>query len=189
MIQDSWELVRLALGIDDDTLSAWQVGLRALVIYVMTLIMIRVGGGNRLLGSHAAIDVVLGIIFGSVLSRAVNGTAPFFETLAAGAILIALHLVFAHLAFHSHVFGKLVKGTDHVVIRDGEFQRGELARHAISERDVMAALRTKYKIDDPTKIKVGRIERNGEISGVVHEPRVIEIKVEAGVQTVRIELD
>ena len=53
----------------------------------------------------------------------------------------------------------------------------------------MAALRTKYKIDDPAKIKVGRIERNGEISGVVYEPRVIEVQLEAGVQTVRIEFD
>jgi uncharacterized membrane protein YcaP (DUF421 family) len=179
----------MALGIGDDTLTYWQVGLRALVIYVTTLILVRIGGGNRLLGSHAAIDVVLGIIFGSILSRAVNGSAPFFETVAAGAALVALHLLFARLAFQSHWFGKLVKGTDHVVIRDGEFQHAELARHSISQRDVMAALRTQYKIDDPSRIKIARIERNGEISGVVYGPRVIEVKVEAGVQTVRIELD
>jgi hypothetical protein len=53
----------------------------------------------------------------------------------------------------------------------------------------MAALRTQYKIDDPSRITIARTERNGEISGVVYGPRVIEVKVEAGVQTVRIELD
>jgi uncharacterized membrane protein YcaP (DUF421 family) len=198
ILNDLWSAIRLGLGLDAETLTYWQMGLRALVIYVAALALVRIGGGSRLLGQHAAFDVVLGIIFGSILSRAVNGRAPFFETLAAGTVLIGMHVIFAILAFRSHAFGKLVKGQDRVLIRDGQFQRDEMARNWISERDVMAALRANYKIDDPRVIAVARLERSGDISGVEiepgeararGEPKIVEVRVEQGVQTVRIELE
>lgn len=191
MFHELWGGVDWALGLDEERLTIWQMGLRALLVYLAALAMIRLGGGRRLLGQHAAFDVVLGIIFGSILSRAVNGRAPFFETLGAGIVLMGIHMIFSILTFRSHAFGKVVKGTDHLLIKDGQFQEDEMARQWISERDIMASLRTKYKIDDPGRIKEARLERSGEISGVEREttPKVIEVRVAAGVQTVRIELD
>jgi uncharacterized membrane protein YcaP (DUF421 family) len=190
IIQELWLGVDWALGLDEDRLTAWQMGLRALVIYIIGLAMVRIGGGWRLFGQHAAFDVVLGIIFGSILSRAVNGSAPFFETLGSGIVLIVIHSIFAAIAFRSHTFGNLVKGRTQIVVKDGEFQRDTMARNWISERDIQAAIRTKYKIDDIEQIAVARLERSGDISGIERTtaPKVIEVNVADGVQTVRIEL-
>jgi uncharacterized membrane protein YcaP (DUF421 family) len=197
VVQELWGGIDWALGLNEERLSSWQVALRALLIYVTALVLVRVGGGRRLLGQHAAFDMVLGIIFGSILSRAVNGGAPFFETLAAGVVLMGMHVIFAVLTFRSHAFGKIIKGTEHILIKDGKFQHEEMARQWISERDIMASLRTKYRIDDPSKIAVARLERSGEISGVEPSeqpqqnntaPRIVEVRVEQGVQTVRIEI-
>ena len=71
---------------------------RAAVIYVAVLAMMRLGH-KRFLGKTTAFDVIVGIILGSVASRAINGRAALLPTLGAILVLVALHRLFAHLAF------------------------------------------------------------------------------------------
>jgi uncharacterized membrane protein YcaP (DUF421 family) len=54
----------------------------------------------------------------------------------------------------------------------------------------MQAIREQAQHTDPSKIRLAYLERDGRISVVVdkHEPRVINVSVDKGVQTVRIEL-
>lgn len=190
MIEEVLSTLRWLFGTDQANLTWWQVALRALIIYIATLAMVRLGDGKRLLGKHAAFDVILGIIFGSVLSRAVNGDAPFWETLGAGIVLVSLHMLFARFAFHSHRFGRLIKGTSPVLIQDGQVQWDELRAHKISERDLHESLRIEAKIDDPARVQVARLERNGDISIIPKErpARIVEVQVAEGVQTIRIEM-
>src|SRR3954467_15198928 len=42
-----------------------------------------------------AFDVILGIMLGSMVSRAIAGTAPFLPTLAASSTLLAVHWLFS----------------------------------------------------------------------------------------------
>lgn len=181
------------LGEDLQHLTVWQVGVRVLVVYLVALMLVRLRDSRHLLGKHAAFDVVVGIIVGSVLSRGINGTAPFLITLAGGVILIALHWIFADLSFHNHHFGRLIKGNEATLIRDGELQWDQMAHWRISERDLMEFLRINGKLDDPKQVRLACLERNGEISVIQRQPtdrtpQVITIAVEQGVQTVRIEL-
>ena len=83
-----FELVNNALGLNVKELNLWQMGLRAAVIYIAGWIMVRVAGDRRFIGKHAAFDVILSIIFGSTLSRTINGSAPFFPTIGAGFVLV-----------------------------------------------------------------------------------------------------
>ena len=55
-----------------------------MVIYVAAVLMVRVGE-KRFLGKNTVFDVILGIVLGSVVSRAVTGFSPFFTKLVAGA--------------------------------------------------------------------------------------------------------
>jgi hypothetical protein len=68
-------------GDGDDQLNAAQMALRAVVVYVVTVIIVRLGK-KRFMGQGTAFDVILGIMLGSIVSRAITGNAPFFPALA-----------------------------------------------------------------------------------------------------------
>lgn len=179
----------LGLAVEVQALTIWQMALRAGIIYLAVLVMVRLGD-KRFLGKHTAFDVILGIVLGSVASRAINGSAPFFETIGAGFVLVGLHWLFAAIAFRTDRFGALFKGHPRMLIQDGEIQWAAMRAGGITERDLTGALRLHGKLSDPRKVKVACLERSGDISVIPSEdePQVIEIAVEAGVQTVRIAL-
>lgn len=92
------EVSNWALGLDTQQLNSWQMGLRAAIIYLAALIMVRIAGDRRFIGKYAAFDVILSIIFGSTLSRAINGSSAFFPTIFAGFVLVAMHWLFGAIA-------------------------------------------------------------------------------------------
>ena len=52
----------------------------------------------RVFGKWSALDIIVSIMVGSNLSRALTGSAPLVGTLAATTLLMALHWVLAQLA-------------------------------------------------------------------------------------------
>lgn len=188
---EAWNLLTALLGLDVDIedVDIGQMVLRALLIYGIALAMVRLGS-KRFLSRATAFDVVVAIMFGSVVGRAINGSAPFFPTLAAGLLLVTLHWVFAVLAYHTDWFGSIVKGSPVLLVRDGEIQWKGMRKGAVSERDLAESLRSQGRPPDPSQIQLAYLERNGRISVVPakNEPRILDISVKEGVQTVRIEL-
>ena len=73
---DSLLRLVLGLGLESREINALQMGLRAVVVYVVTVIVVRLGK-KRFMGQATAFDVILGIMLGSIVSRAVTGNAPF----------------------------------------------------------------------------------------------------------------
>lgn len=140
MFQEIWSVVSraLGLGLEAKNINVWQMSLRAVVVFVASIVMLRLGN-KRFMGKHTTLDVMLGIVFGSVVSRAINGNAPFFPTLAAALVLVLLHWTLAAIAFRSHGFGKLVKGHDRVLIKDGELQWDEMKRSHVTEGDLLVS--------------------------------------------------
>ena len=67
MISTLNETIDWALGINAQQLNIWQMGLRAAIVYVAALLMVRIVGDRRFIGKYAAFDVILSIIFGSTL--------------------------------------------------------------------------------------------------------------------------
>lgn len=110
MIASIKDAINFGLGLDARQLNFWQMGLRASVIYIAALIMIRMAGDRHFIGKYAAFDVILSIIFGSTLSRAINGTSAFFETIFAGFILVGMHWLFSAIAFYFSKFESKIKG-------------------------------------------------------------------------------
>ncbi|HEY0722939.1 MAG TPA: YetF domain-containing protein [Pyrinomonadaceae bacterium] len=145
-----------------------QISLRGFVIFIAGLARVRIGD-RRSLAEKTAFDAIFIVLLGSMLSRAINGTAPFFATIAAGAALMLIHRLFAFASFHSHWFGKIVKGTDVVVVRDGKIDRENLRRCLVSVHDLEEDLRLDAKTEDLTTIQTARIERSGDISFVKKE--------------------
>src|SRR6202165_5268205 len=98
----------LGLGLEPKDLTFVQISLRGAIVFVATLIMIRLGP-KRSLARKTAFDAVLIVILASVLSRAINGTATFFQTLGGGFAIVLLHRLFALIAYPWHWFGILIK--------------------------------------------------------------------------------
>ena len=98
--------------------------------------------------------------------------------------------VFAILAYHSRLFGKIVKGGPVLLVEDGHLLRREMRRTTVSQNDLGEALRLEGMVPDPSGVRFAYLERNGSISIIPRPktPRVVDVSVAAGVQTVRIEL-
>jgi uncharacterized membrane protein YcaP (DUF421 family) len=166
-----------------------QVILRAAVTYLVGLAILRLGR-SRFLARESAFDVVLAFILGSVLSRAINGTSPFLLSLAASALLVGIHRLFAWLSYRSQRFERLIDGLPDPVVTEGRILESASRRHLLSEANIRAELRHKAQTDDLSRIAVARVEVNGEISVIPRHPppRIVDIRVEDGVQVVRLEI-
>lgn len=156
----SWAL---GLGLDNKDINVWQMSLRAIIVFVIAIGLIRLAN-KRFMGKYSAIDVLLGIIIGSIVSRAITGNAPFFPALAASLVLVLLHRTVSAIAFRSHLFSTMVKGHERTLIRDGELQWHEMRRSHITEHDVHEAMRNSGTAPDVRSVKSGHLERNGDIS-------------------------
>lgn len=170
------------------SLSASQIAMRAVIVYLAGLIIIRVGK-SRLLSGATPLDLILAFILGSVLSRGINGDAAFSGTLAATATLVSVHWGLTALACRFRRFEFLIKGGTRVLVRDGDIDRIALRRSHMSDQDLAEQLRLKANVSDPHKVKLAVKERSGEIGVVKMLPtQSIEVRVEKRVQIVRIEI-
>src|ERR671937_223312 len=108
----------LGLGVEPKDLTFVQISLRGVVVFLATLLMIRMGH-KRSLARKTAFDAVLIVILASVLSRAINGSSAFFATIGGGVVIVLVHRLFAFIAYHSHGFGILIKGRPELIAENG----------------------------------------------------------------------
>ncbi len=192
MLQMIVDQIQAFLGYERDVgdVNAIQMALRTMLIYAVTLVLIRLGS-KRFLSEATALDVIVGIMLGSVMSRAINGSAPLFPTLLAGLVFIGLHWSLTALAFHTSWFGSLVKGNPVLLIKDGKIQQQGVREAGLSSQDLEQALRLQAQQTDASKVQLAYLERKVAISVIPckQEPRIVDVSVADGVQTVRIELE
>ena len=165
-----------------------QMVLRAVVVYGAVVLIVRMGK-KRFMSRATAFDMILGIMLGSMVSRAIAGTAPFAPTLAASAALIGMHWLFSAGGVRWHAFGIAIKGSSRVLVKDGRIDEEALRAAHMSDRDLWEELRSK-SISDLNEVAEARLERSGRLSVIKakREPKIVEIAVADGVQTVRVEI-
>ena len=139
------------------------MSLRAVVVFILSIAIIRLGH-KRFMGKNTTLDVMLGIVFGSIVSRAITGNAPFFPTLAASLTLVLMHWVLSFAAFHSDWLGNAVKGKVSMLVKDGEIQWPQMKKSHITEDDLKEAMRSQGKEPDVGQVRAAYLERNGSIS-------------------------
>ncbi|MEO7932804.1 MAG: YetF domain-containing protein [Chthoniobacterales bacterium] len=154
-----------ALGLHQkvDTLTIGQTCTRTVVVFLFAIVLMRLAN-KRFMGHSTVMDAMLGIVFGSVLSRAINGAAPFVQTLAASCVLVACHWIASALACRSHRLGYFWKGHPTLLVREGIAQVDAMRRCQITEHDLHEALRQQGEPPDIAKIALANLERNGRIS-------------------------
>jgi uncharacterized membrane protein YcaP (DUF421 family) len=160
-LADRW----LGLGFNAGELHFSHMAWRALIVFCFGVFLARVAD-RRMLGHNAGFDIMLLVVLGSVLSRAINGQAAFFPTLGACAVLVALHHIVATVAFHSHGFSQLLKGRSRTLVHNGKVNRAALRSSKITDEDLDENLRLNGGIMDTNDVAEARLERNGSVSVV-----------------------
>ena len=151
------------IGSDASTILWWQMCIRASLIFLATLIYVRLGH-SRIYGKYGSLDIVLSVILGSILSRALTANAPFLPTLAAAWTLIVIHHVLIRLSRRSKTLGHLVKGKEILLIDNGRIIEEALAKAGMTLHDLLIALRMNGNIESPQQVKRAYLERTGEVS-------------------------
>ncbi len=152
----------LLIGPDKVSLTWWQETDRALIVFFVGLILIRLSG-LRTFSRFSPLDTVVAIVIGSNLSRTITGNAAFGGTLVASLVFVVLHWVLAQLAYHFPSLGALLKGKPKTLVLDGEPQAQTMRAEALSHGDLMEALRLKG-LSDLSEVERAMIERSGDIS-------------------------
>jgi uncharacterized membrane protein YcaP (DUF421 family) len=118
----------------------WQELPRAFVIFVFGLTLVRISG-RRTFARWSALDMIISIIMGSSLSRALTGAASLGGTMLALTLLVFLHWLLARRAARSRLLGRLLEGSAAVLGRSGSISENQMRRHNISAIDLQEALR------------------------------------------------
>jgi uncharacterized membrane protein YcaP (DUF421 family) len=158
-----WMNTHLGIGNEPKALTFAQIAIRGVIVFVVSLTMVRLGD-KRFLSKKTAFDAILGLILASMLARAVNGSSAFWPTLGGGFVLVGLHRLIAFASRRWHTFGIWVKGTSDLVVRDGQIIEDGMRRNDLSRHDLEEDMRSKGQLDEISKIKVAYAERDGHIS-------------------------
>jgi uncharacterized membrane protein YcaP (DUF421 family) len=150
------------IGTDPQTILWWQMSIRAVLIFFVGLVFIRYGG-KRVFGKNSSFDIVLGVILGSILSRALTGNSRFIPTVAAAFVMVVLHRLMAEIAFKYRWFGHIIKGEESQLVANGEILWKQMKKNSITEHDLKEAFRNSG-VADLSSVKEAYLERNGKIS-------------------------
>lgn len=153
----------LGLHLEPKELTLLHIGLRGVIVFIVTLVMVRVAD-RRFLAKLSAFDVLLGFLLASMMARAVNGSAAFFPTLGGGFVLVFLHRLLGMIAYHWDWFGRIVKGDPCRLVEHGKIDHQRLKSFHISEKDLVEEMHLNGNLEKPEQVKLATLERNGKIS-------------------------
>ncbi len=149
-------------------LTTSQMSFRAVVVFVVCLLLIRISG-RRSFGMRMPLDNVIAILLGAILSRAIVGASPFIATIASATTLAILHRVCGWIGFYNRWFGKMLKGTEMVLYSNGKMHKENMERCMVTERDLMEGLKMSANLNSLEKVESAYMGRNGQISVIKKE--------------------
>ncbi len=162
------------IGEGSENPNTLQMAIRAAIIFMVALILIRLSG-RRAFGQRSPFDTVIAILLGAILGRAiVKSDLPFFGPIAAATVICILHFLFALLTTSSRVMGEIIKGRAKLLYKEGVKNRKMMRRSLITDRDLHEGIR-KAGHEHESEIKEAWLERDGSIS-VIKKDMKKEIK-------------
>ena len=156
-------------GLDADKLTAFQMSARALLVFVTTLVYVKIAG-IRTFSKKSTFDQITSLIMGTLMGNAIfNSNIPFFPLLLASLVIMLLHRILAIISFFSKSFEKIVKGTPLRLIKSGQVQIDNMKRVYMTENDLKESMRMKLYSEDLNKVEEAFLEPAGDVSFVKKE--------------------
>jgi uncharacterized membrane protein YcaP (DUF421 family) len=144
-------------------LAPGQMAARAVAIFLVALVVIRISG-RRSLAQHGPFDVCVTVLLGAVLSRAVVGASPFWGVVAAAAVFALLHRTIALASIRWNWVEDLVNGHVIVLMRNGCIDEHALHDALVTHEDLERAMREQIGGTDLKQVRRALLEKNGHIT-------------------------
>ncbi len=146
----------------------WQFVLRAVLIYVLVMVLVR-ASGKRAVGQFTPFDLVLLILIGNAVQNGLNGGDNSLSgaALLAGC-LIGLNYAVAFVVARSPRARAVVEGEAVVLARDGKVFRDVLRRELVSNGDFHEAMR-EAGCNEIDRVRLATLETDGRISILLAE--------------------
>ena len=150
--------------------NAAQECLRALVIFLYGLIVLRISG-RRTFARMSALDFIITIVVGSVLAQAMTGSVPIGPAMIGAAVLVFLHALISVTVAHSDAASRMIEGSPISLLRDGVLDEKARLACKMSRADLAEALREKGVdgLKELQRIKALQLEPSGKISVIKHK--------------------
>ena len=119
----------------------WEFILRAVIVYVVVLVMVRLAG-KRTLGQFTPFDMLLLVLLGNAVQNALLGP----DTSLGGGLLLALTLISLNyfvgwITTRSPAVERVIEGEPVVLARHGHVLQKVLQRELVSKADFSKAMR------------------------------------------------
>ena len=118
----------------------------------------------RIFGKKSSFDTIIVIMLGAVLARGIVGASPFFSTVAAAIVMIAINRLLAMICMKSYRFACIMKGAPLLLYEDGNIIWKNMRAASLSKEDLMESLRLETNKDSLDGIVKVQMETNGRIS-------------------------
>jgi uncharacterized membrane protein YcaP (DUF421 family) len=140
----------------------WELGLRALAIYIALLIALRLFG-KREVGQFTLYDLVFILLVANALQPAITGP----DTSVSGGIVLIIALVGANFVVgrldRTRRFHNLFTAGPAVIIKDGKYIGSVMEREGVTEDECAMAIR-EHGMADVKDVQLGVLESDGTIS-------------------------
>jgi uncharacterized membrane protein YcaP (DUF421 family) len=144
-----------------------QCAARAIAVYLIGIALLRIGK-SRIISRVTTVDVLLGFILGSLLSRGITGHASISGTAASSAAIVAAHYAVTLTTRQGGWWETLIKGHSRTLVENGQIVDDNLRKSNLSQEDLWEELRLSG-VDSLQKVKSARKERNGQVSVVKND--------------------
>src|SRR5207253_10763928 len=147
------------------SLGWWEILLRAVVVYIFLLVLLRITG-KRQVGQLAPFDLVLLLVLSNAVQNSMNGgDNSLTGGLVTAATLIALNWTMGWATYRSKRLEALIEGRPELLIHNGQLNETIMARAQITHHELLAALR-RSGCAGVAEVHVAVLENNGAISVV-----------------------
>ena len=148
----------------------WEFILRAVIVYVVVLVMVRLAG-KRTLGQFTPFDMLLLVLLGNAVQNALLGQ----DTSLGGGLLLALTLVALNyfvgwITTRSPAMERVIEGEPVVLARHGHVLQKVLQRELVSKADFAKAMRD-AGCDEVDEVDLALLETNGHITIILKKDR------------------
>ncbi len=146
----------------------WEFVLRAVIVYVVILVMVRMSG-KRTVGQFTPFDMILLVLLGTAVQNSLIGEdVSLLGGLILAATLIGLNYLVGFITSRSKRADRLIEGAPVVLARDGKLFERVLKKELVSAADFDEAMR-QSGCGELEKVKLALLETNGQITIIKHD--------------------
>jgi uncharacterized membrane protein YcaP (DUF421 family) len=150
-----------------DTHELLLTALRALGVYALVLVVIRVLG-KRTVGNFTAFDLLVALMLGEIVDEIIYGDVTFAQGAVAILVIAMAHYANSWMSYWDHGLARILEGSPTAVVRRGQLDRGGMRKERMNESEVMEALRVQG-VEDVKEVKLAMVENDGQVSVLKEE--------------------